>query len=236
MAQHEWIGKLLELQEKDLRIIKLRRQLAETPEEKNKVDDDLKAAEAKLGEAKQRVAETEKAIRNLEAEVDSFQTKLREFQSKSTMIRDNHEYRAALDQIEKCRVKISECEDRELELMERREKDNQALAQERKKFEAQKKRSQQMIEDLEARENNSKKRIEELESTRQELLEFVPMDKRSRYERMISRSKGQPVLVPIQAADMCGNCHMNVSAQDRVNAKNGCLVLCQNCGALLYCE
>ncbi len=235
--QFEWTDKLLELQENDLRILKLRRQIAAVPEEKRQAEEALKAASGSVERAKKVVIDTEKEIKKLESEIDSLRAKQRDFAAKSAMIKDNNEYRAALSQIEECRNKISACEDRELELMERLEQARKELEKEKKDYKAVEKRVQQTIEDLDLRARNCQAQIDKLTAAREELAKYVPTDKLNRYERILNSPVGQagrPPLVGVGKSNMCGGCHMNVPAQSRIDAANGLLSTCPNCGAMLY--
>ncbi len=239
VVRQDWIVKLLELQEKDLRIIKLQRQVDEVPRRKAAAEEGLRQKAAAVEQTRQKVLQVEKGVKALEMEADALRAKQHDFQSKSTMIRDNDEYRAALHQIEECRGKISRCEDRELELMEELEESRRELAVEKKKLAAEEERTRQSIADLELRQSNCREQIAKLQGERNELAKSVAEDKLQRYERILRSPVGQsgrPPLAPVGTENICGGCHMNVPAQDRINAVNGLLVTCPNCGVMLYHE
>ncbi len=232
--QHTWTTQLLDLQEKDLRIFKLRGQVAAVPTEKSQAQALCEQEKEKLQTARQRVVEIEKGIKKLEMEAESWREKQRNFASKSTMIRDNDEYRAALQQIEQCRKKISDCEDRELDLMAELEAARSRLEEEKRILADVETRTRQTLEDLDLRARNCQAQIDRLTEQRSAVAAEIPGDVMKRYQRMIDNSAGRPVLVPVGRANICGGCHMNVPAQDRVHAAGGQLVGCPNCGAMLY--
>ena len=232
---HDWVEQLLKVQEKDLRIGKLQEQVDAVPREKAKVQAMLAAETKALETVKAKVVDEEKRIKTLEIEADSLRAKQRDFESKSTMIKNNEEYRAALHQIEMCKHKISECEEQELELMEDLEAARVALADEKKAHAAAEKRAEQMNKDLDVRAKNCQAQIDKLQAQRDELAVGIPATNLKRYDRVRkNRPPAQPVLVPVDHSNICGGCHMNLPAQDRVNAARGQSVSCPNCGALVY--
>ncbi len=235
--QPEWIEKLLKLQDIDLRIIKLRRQIEAVPEEKKQAEKELRENEENLEKAKQAVADNEKAIKKVESDIESLKAKERDFAAKSTMIKDNQEYRAALHQIEECKNKVSSLEDKELELMESLETARAQLEKEKKEYDAAAKRTRQMVDDLDLRARNCQERIAKFESEREAYRQAVPADKLNRYDRILQSPPGRagrPPLVPVGRNNMCGGCRMNVPAQARIDAANGALSTCPNCGVMLY--
>ncbi len=232
---HDWVEKLLKVQEKDLRIGKLRQQTEAVPVEKQKIQTMLDDAKASLDAVKAQVTDEEKRIKTLEMEVDSLKAKQRDFESKSAMIKDNDEYRKALHQIEMCRHKISGFEEEELTIMADLENAKATFAEEKKAFVAAEKRTEQMKLDLDTRAKNCQMQLEKLEAERKTLTTGIPATNLNRYNRVRkSRPATQSVLVPVDNSNICGGCHMNIPAQDRVNAARGQSVTCPNCGCLLY--
>jgi len=238
-VMQDWVQKLLVLQEKDLRIDKLEEQLAAAPAERAKVDrlvDEAKAGEAA---AKGRCQDEAKQLKSLEVEAETVRARMREFQAKSAMIKNNEEYRAALHQIEACSQQVRDAEDRELALMEQMEASRAAWEKARKDREAAETRAAEMRADLDLRERNCRDQLEAARADRQQAAALVPPDTASRYERIRRQVKrnwtDRRHFVPIKD-NVCDRCHMNVTAQARMNARKATLVSCENCGALLYWE
>ena len=236
---HEWVEKLLAVQERDLRVEKLEEQIRSVPEDKARAQQLLESGKKEVDEAHHALQEEEKALHSLEMEVDSIEAKKRDFQAKSTMIKNNEEYRAALHQIEACDRQIAQFEDRELELMEQIEDAKQRFERTKKEFEATKERVANMMRDLDIRLQNCEKQAAELKQGRDEALREIAPDIVRRYERLRHSRRAQRgdgrALVCVREG-VCDRCRMNVTAQTRNNARKGLLVSCQNCGALLYHE
>lgn len=235
----EWVEKLLVVQDKDLRIAKLQEQVQSVPTGKAKVNDMLRENERGIGAAREALQEHEKALKHLEMEVEGLRQKKADFQAKSTMIKSNEEYRAALHQIDQCSHHIEQLEDQELEIMENLEQARSTLRQKQKEFEEAKQRASEMNADFDTRLKNCEQQVAKLKAERDEALKDVDRTMAARYERLLQhagkRFGDYRVLVPVRD-DVCDRCRMNVTAQTRMNARKGMLVSCENCGAMLYHE
>jgi len=234
---HEWMQNLLRLQEKDLRLAKIEAQVAAVPREKTKATDEIKADEALVTAAKEAVRTVEKAIKSAEIDAEELRTKMRDFQSKSAMIKNNEEYKAALHQADACRKLVMQCEDLQIKGMEELERAKRALDLESKKLAAARQRVDEIVADLDTRVRNCQGEIDKLKQERQAFLPGIPADMLKRYDRLRQGrfSAEHRSFVPIRDG-VCDGCHMNVTAQVRVNTIKGQLCSCGNCGRLLYVE
>lgn len=235
----EWVKNLCAVQETDLRIAKLEDQLASVPREKDQEQQKVAKAEAAVQQAHDKLVDKEKEIKSIEMEVDTLDQRQKDLEAKSTMIKDNDEYRAALHQIDGYRKKVATCEDRELQLMEEVEETREELARRKKECEATKKRVQQMVDDLDNRLNQCEAEIEKLREKRLALMKDVPANAAAKYERIIANRRSTGT-VPRAFAPVrnytCGGCHMNVPPQVCMDARKGQVVSCPQCGVLLYTE
>jgi len=238
----EWVEKLLILQDKDMRIIKLEDQIASVPNAKVEVAAMLTEAENAVAVGKKDLQEEEKNLKHLEIEVDTLLQKKRSFLAKSAMIKNNEEYRAALHQVEQVNHQISQLEDQELELMEAIEGARATLNQANKKLVASKQRTKEMQLDLDTRLANCQKQVARLQEERQPALAEVAGIAKAmvtRYERLRARGEvsfaDRRNFVPVRD-EVCDRCRMNVTAQTRMNVRKALLVTCENCGAMLYQE
>ena len=243
---HEWMSKLLALQELDLRIQKLEALQGSVPLEKAKSSGRLKAAETLIAVAKDKVRDAEKSIKSVELDIESVRTKMRDFQSKSAMIKSNEEYRAALTQVEACKQQIRLLEDRELVAMEQLEAARREVQAEEKRLAEEKATLAAGNADLDTREKNCKQELGNMLQQRPALTEGIPDNVLRRYDRLrVSRKsdRDQRAFVPIrekeddgQRLTACGGCHMKVTAQVRVNVMKAQVECCALCGRLLYVE
>lgn len=236
----DWVENLIILQDNDMRLMRLIAQLKSVPADIKKVELEKKAADEIFAEAKATVQQYQTNIKSTETKIASLQQKKSDFQAKTTSIKDNKEYRSALEQIDNFKKQIGELEDRQLALLEELEEAKQAFERKEKEAGAIRARSEERINDLNVREKNTKAKVEEMMGSRPELMKKVPKQFLTRYERVRKSPKMQggtrPIFVPIRDGDVCGGCHLNITAQVRVDAQKGQLVNCPNCSSMLYYE
>jgi predicted nucleic acid-binding Zn-ribbon protein len=235
---HNWVENLLEVQRIDIRMAKLQAQFDSVPGDKAAAEGLLHGDEQRLAAAREAVQTLEKELKSIELDVEGLKGKKTGIQSKSAMIKNNEEYRAAMHQIEQYDHQIAQLEDRELEVMDAIEKARTAQAECLRVLDVTKRRVAEVRGDLDKRLAGSKAALDEMAKIRQPALAAVDAQAAQRYERLRSSGRsrnGQAVLVPIRD-EVCGRCRMNVTAQLRMNALKGMPVTCQNCGAMLYSE
>jgi predicted nucleic acid-binding Zn-ribbon protein len=229
----ETIEKLLILQDRDRKILKVRDELARIPSERNELQAKLASAQGHLETAKLKVKQIESDRKKLELDVDAKKQQIEKYSLQQFQTKKNEEYRALAHEIDACKEVIVKLEDEQLELMERGEAaQKQVVAASQVAAEA-KKNIESRLGDLASREQNLQKELATLDANRGDLAEAVDSSIRSKYERL-AKQKGQNVVVGIQHG-VCGGCHMQLSRATVV----GCqaeqeVVTCTNCGRILY--
>ena len=118
---HADLDQLLILQEKDVRISKLRKELASLPEQRTRLLKQMEAIKQKALAAKQEVAGIEKSIRDVEAAVETKRAYIGKMKTLQSNTRKNEEYQMCIQEVEKTEAAIDSLETSELELMERLE-------------------------------------------------------------------------------------------------------------------
>ncbi len=236
---YEWVQKLLAVQEIDLRLDRLREQAASVPEEQAKLARMLEGEEHELARAREAVRGIEKELKTLEMEADGLRARRADFQTKSAMIRNNDEYKAALLQIEQCTKLVADLEDQQLAVMERLEAARGEVEAALRRLEAARARAQEMEADLQKRLANAEAQIAQLLAERGPALAGIDPETVRRYDRLRAsparqNSRDRRALVPVRDGVCCDRCRMNVTAQTRMNARKGQPVTCENCGTMLY--
>lgn len=115
------LDQLLILQEKDVRISKLRKELASLPEQRTRLLRQMEVIKQKALAAKQEVASVEKSIRDVEAAVETKRAYIGKMKTLQSNTRKNEEYQMCIQEVEKTEAAIDALETSELELMERLE-------------------------------------------------------------------------------------------------------------------
>jgi predicted nucleic acid-binding Zn-ribbon protein len=229
----ETIEKLLILQDRDRKILRVQQELAHITPERETLRARAASTQSQLDAAKGRVKQFEADRKRLEVDVESKKTQIEKYANQQLQTRKNEEYRALAHEIDGCKADISKIEDQEIWLMEQAEAAQKDVARATQEAAAAKKLVEEQVAQLNQREENLKKELVELQSSRAELASAVDETARSRYERLL-KSKGDNVVVGIDHA-ACGGCHMKLPAQILVLCQGHKeLVSCINCGRILY--
>ena len=229
----ETIEKLLVLQDRDRRILRVQSELAHLGPERETLRARAAATQSRLDTARNRIKQIETDRKRLELEVESKKTQIEKYANQQLQTRKNEEYRALAHEIETCKAEITRIEDREIELMEQAEATQREVVRANLEASEAKKLVEDQIGQLNLREDNLKKELASLQQGRAELAVAVEETARVRYERL-SRNKGESVIVGVDHG-VCGGCHMKLPAQILVTCQGGKeLVTCINCGRILY--
>jgi predicted nucleic acid-binding Zn-ribbon protein len=229
----EAIEKLIILQDRDRKLIRLREELAHIPVERVQLQTRAAAAQTSLDTSKQKGKQIESDRKKLELDVDAKKQLIEKYSLQQFQTKKNEEYKALAHEIEMCKEAIFKLEDQQLELMEQAEQAQKEVAAATQRTAEAKKTIDARLSDIAAREANLKKELADLETNREELATAVDETTRSRYDRLL-KHKGSNVVVGIQHG-VCGGCHMQLSRSTIVTCQaEQEIVTCTNCGRILY--
>jgi predicted nucleic acid-binding Zn-ribbon protein len=229
----EAIEKLLILQDRDRKLIRLREELAHIPVERQQLQAKAAANQASLDAAKHKGKQIESDRKKLELEADGKKQLIEKYSLQQFQTKKNEEYKALAHEIEMCKEVIRKLEDQQLDLMEQAESAQKQVQAATQSVNEAKRTIDGRLADIAAREENLKKELGEIETHRKELAAAVDEGARSRYERLL-KHKGANVLVGIQHG-VCGGCHMQLSRSTVVTCQaEQEIVTCTNCGRILY--
>ena len=229
----ETIEKMLILQDRDRKILRVQQELAHISPERESFRARAAATQSQLEAAKGRVRQSETERKRLELEVETKKTQIEKYANQQLLTRKNEEYRALAHEIDACKAEINKIEDREIELMEQAEAAQREVVNATLEANAAKKLVDEQTAQLNQREENLKKELAELQTGRAGLASAVDEVARARYERLL-KSKGDNVVVGVDHG-ACGGCHMKLPAQVLVTCQGHKeLVSCINCGRILY--
>ena len=229
----EIIEKLLVLQDRDRKILRVTQELAQIIPDRENLRSKASSTQSQWEAAKLRVKQIEAERKRLELEVDGKKTQIDKYLNQQLQTRKNEEYKALTHEIEMAKEAIVKIEDQEIVLMEQTEAAQKAVAVAATEAAAAKKLLDDQISKLDQREENLKKEQAALITERTALISTVDEVVRSRYERLL-KSKGENIVVGVEHS-VCGGCHMKLPAQNVSTARAQMeLVCCPNCGRILY--
>lgn len=227
------LEKLLIIQDRDAKILRLSNELTRIPTEKADLDRQEKNANDQFENAKTERTRIELDRKKLEKEVESKQTLVSKYKTQLLEIKNNDQFHALQHEIVGAETDIRTLEDSELELMEKFEFQQNIL----KDAEAKRKETVDRINGLRKGLDEKKlvveKQLAEVKAERDKLATDIDESVLSRYERIFKSKNGEAV-VRISHG-LCMGCHLKVTTQEihavRADAE---MVTCTNCGRILY--
>ncbi|HTL72288.1 MAG TPA: C4-type zinc ribbon domain-containing protein [bacterium] len=229
----EIIEKLLILQDRDRKIVRVTQELAHIGPERESLKAKAASTQGQLEAAKLRVKQIESERKQRDLEIEGKKSQIEKYLNQQLLTRKNEEYKALAHEIEMAKEVIFKIEDAEIVLMEQAEVAQKEVVRATTEAAAAKKLVEDQIGQLNAREENLKKELAELTGSRAALAGAVDDSTRTRYERLF-KSKGENVVVGVEHS-ACGGCHMKLPAQVVTSCRGqGEIVTCPNCGRILY--
>ena len=229
----EIIEKLLVLQDRDRKLLRVTQELAHIGPERESLKAKAASTQTALEAAKLRVKQIESERKQRDLEIEGKKAQIEKYLNQQLLTRKNEEYKALTHEIEMAKEVIFKIEDAEIVLMEQAEAAQKEVVRATAEAAAAKKLVDDQIGQLNQREANLKQEFTELTSTRAQLASAVDDTTRSRYER-IFKSKGENVVVGVEHS-ACGGCHMKLPTQIVTSCRAQAeLVTCPNCGRILY--
>lgn len=209
-----------------------RAELSQIPAAVKKIERRLEEMTSRQEAQDARLENIKKERRKLEQDIQDCEAKITASRTKLAEVKTNHEYTAALKEIDTLKGDIDAKEERLLELMEEVEafepvhdEEVKKLAAERTGIEAEKKTLLDRQASLEAE-------VQKLSSEKPALLKQLSDQMKKKYERLLERH-GDAAVVPVRD-EHCGGCGTHVPPQVAVEVrKNEKLLTCQSCGRLL---
>ena len=192
------------------------------------------AAMQKALAAKQEVAGIEKSIRDVEAAVETKRTYIGKMKTLQSNTRKNEEYQMCIQEVEKTEAAIDSLETSELELMERLETAKTDMEQKIRRARYAQRELEETLARFDRTAETDKELLNHLNAERADLAAAVPENSLGEYERM-TRSKGVPVIVPMDEKGHCGCCHMVITDNARMKVLGGHeTVYCDSCHRILH--
>ena len=229
----EIIEKLLTLQDRDRRILRVSQELAHIGPEREGLKARAAATQNSLEAAKARVRQIETDRKQKDLEIEAKKSQIEKYLNQQLQTRKNEEYKALTHEIEMAKDVIFKIEDAQIVLMEQAEAAQKEVARATAEAAAAKKLVDDQITQLNQREENLKKELGELLAGRTGLAGAVDDSTRNRYERLF-KNKGENVVVGFEHS-ACGGCHMKLTAQVVANCRAQIeIVQCPNCARILY--
>jgi len=224
---------LIELQQVDLRLRQLTRQIEEFPSQLAALDTQLRHALQALQDRRDRLTQSIKDRKKCELEVQALEEKIRKYKDQIYEVKSNEAYRALQQEIEATEQEKRQWEDRELEAMiaaEQLEKEVKEAEQQMKQVEAEVAHARQQAEDAQrAREAEA----DALHQRREQLRDTVSEEPLETYDRIARIHDG--IALAEARDEICQVCLVRIRPQVFTELKrNDQIILCDSCHRILY--
>lgn len=227
------IRKLVELQKLDVEIYEFKRVLKEKPALIDELSKKFESQKAHLKELEEKFKVSQVERKSLELELQTKEGEIAKHNAQLSQIKTNKEYTAKLSEIEHIKADKSQIEEKILisyddsdRLSAAITKERAFLAEEEKKFLAQKKECEDTIRELQ-------EKAHALEASRNRIVPEVDKSTLARYERILANKDGLAIVPVIN--NSCGGCYMAFPPQ-LMNAikMHDKILLCEMCARMLY--
>ena len=228
------LEKLLVLQEREQRQMRLSKELGAWPNEMKALEQ--KRVEVRAGAERKRLeaqsAEVER--KKLELEAEAHRSKVARYKIQQFETRKNEEFAALGTEIQREEKEVQEIEDRELDLMALGEKARKEAAEEAVGAKVKEGELNVKDEELKKKRGELEMRLADLIKEIETLASGVEEGLLSKYRRIMMNKKDVAV-VPVEHGTNCGGCHMKLTQGSVIAAKSGKAgASCENCGRLLF--
>jgi len=234
MGLKEEIRKLVQLQEIDTKIYKLKEKKNETlPARLEEIRKEFEETGKNFTSAEEKLKSLQLEKKDKEIELAAKEEEQKKLQTQLYQLKSNKEYQTMIASIESHKADISVAEEGVLMVMDALEgakkecaAQKEALSREEKDFKAEEEKLNLSIKDAETE-------ISNLGAKREALTGGIEKEILAIYTRLLDSRQGL-ALVPVEGSD-CGACHMQLNHQTINEIKMlEHLVSCNNCVRILY--
>ena len=224
---------LIELQELDSTAERLRRRMADIPNEQAALDARLAELTGGVAGVKERIAASQTARREIEKDLAAVQTRLTKYKDQLMEVKTNKEYHAMQTEIAAAETVVRREEDRLLERMEEAE----TLAAELKTAEAALKTGTSEVaasrKQMDSERASTEAELGKTTDERSRVAASVSAPVLALFERVSKHRKG---LAMSEARDgLCTQCHVRVRPQVYNDLRrNETVIQCESCSRILY--
>jgi uncharacterized protein len=223
---------LVGLQKKDNEINDLEKSLEIIPGQIAASQKELEGKRGKLNALQEEIDSLKKQRNQLEQDAKAEADHMAKTKTKLPTVKTNKEYTAILLETDAIQAKITDIEDKELEIMELLDAKEQEIPGLEAEFKGEENQFHQYKQKKEAEQARAQKELEEAQAQRAELVNGIDPKFVRLYDK-IRKARGNVAVVSVKG-DTCQGCHQNLQPQVALEVRAGERVhQCQSCDRFL---
>lgn len=224
---------LIQLQEIDLKILELDKQIQNVPSQIQDLQQILDAGSACLSSFKEALGDKQKARRKAEQDVEALRAKLGRLKDQLMSVKTNREYTAMLKEIELCDADIRKAEDQILDFMETADALEADINRTEREVREEAEKTTTQQRELEQRIEAHRVAIEALASERTATERQIDRELLGFYRKITNHRKG--IALAEARDECCMACRVRMRPQVFNDVKkNERILTCDSCGRILY--
>jgi len=231
---------LLALQEIELQIVDIRRQLDRRQRLVGAQQKKLAALQNTLEAQRQEIRRSQAQFDDLDVDIKGRSANINRLREHLNTVRTNKDYAAVLARLNNEKADLGRLESRALELMQGIEARKRELAEQEQAVEVEARRLAELEAELEQARHSFAGRLEDLERRRRAAADEIDQNAVRLFERLSQHYDGEALAEveragPRQEEFVCAGCHMSLRAEVANTLKSRDeLVTCKNCGRILF--
>ena len=223
---------LVGLQGKDNEINDLKKSLEIIPGQIASGQKELEGKRGKMNALQAEIDSLKKQRGQLEQDAKTEADHMAKTKTKLPTVKTNKEYTAILHETDAIKTKITEIEDKELEIMELLDTKEQEIPGLEAEFKGEEVQFRQYKQQKETEQARARKELDEAEAQRAALAQDIDPKLASQYDRV--RKARENVAVVTTKGETCQGCHQNLQPQVALEVRTGVKVhQCQSCDRFL---
>jgi len=230
------LERLLILQDRDVRLDTILKELEFIPGEIEKEKRAIEALQSEFAEKEAEFKAIEVKHREIEGAIALLEESLVKYKTQQMEVKKNEEYKALENEIQSIQQKIDDHETDSLGLLEEQDTKSAQLAKAKQQLDEDIASHESRISALKEGAENFKRDLESAKEAQSKAAADVDPKLLQEYQDLKPQIKRAPYIVPMSESK-CSGCHLKVSGEvDSAVRKSSSPVYCDNCGRMLYLD
>jgi predicted nucleic acid-binding Zn-ribbon protein len=229
----ESLRPLLDIQELDMKMLRLMRVKKERQKELGQIDALRKELHQQLTDKEQEITELGKTIQSYEQKIQEITTKVKKLEAQQNSIKKVDEFNALTQEMTQSERERIAIEQKVSDLVDKKNAEEEIFEKIKESLKASEESSETLAKEIESSIKLINEEGQNLKTQRDSLAKKADEDTLRIYERLL-RNKKDRVIVPIENRT-CSGCHIVLTAQhENLVRKGENLVFCEHCSRIHF--